>query len=193
MIILIFLLFSSGSVLAYQKEQLIQTELEKAVSDMSQKIPQGMRIGIDNLQNDTQTNDVTDFLVSTVTSKGYRTFDRRSLDIILEQHGWEIKPYFDHNTVTAMGKIKGVDAILFGSVKEYSDSWGKAKVNVHLQCTYLEGDTTWAFPIVARSRSSALWTILFLGGLGLLALLFLVYLGLKGTGKTKVLNKSIKG
>lgn len=43
------------------KKETIQNELEKLVINMAEKIPKNIRIGIDNLQDDTSLNDVTDF------------------------------------------------------------------------------------------------------------------------------------
>ncbi len=173
------------------KKEIIQNELEKLVINMAEKIPKKTRIGIDNLQDDTSLNDVTDFLMTAVTAKGYVAFDRRSLDDILKQQGFELKPFFDQESVKAIGEIKGVDAIIYGIVKNYSNSRGRIKINIHLQCTYLEtGDTPWAYDLVVENTSSARKLVLYSTIAGILLLIFFIGMGIKNSGKTRILNKS---
>ena len=186
----LIVLFPLDSAFAGQRGALARQELEKAVQILRSKVPSGKRIGVDNLKGDTPSHDITDFLMTALTREGYVPLDRRSLEEIFKHQGLELSDVFDQETVEAIGNIKGVDAILYGTVKEYSNFGGKAKLNAHLQCSYLGGGgTPWAYDLVGESTSKGRRTLPFFIGGGVLVLIIAIYFGLRGSGKTKVLNR----
>ena len=188
--VLVLIVFPPNIVNADRKDDMVREEMVKAMQDLQAKVPKDSRIGVDNLKADTSTHDITDFLMTALTKEGYVVLDRRSLDEIFKQYGVEMSDAFDQEKVEALGKIEGVDAILYGIVKEFSALAGKAKLNVHLQCTYLgEGGTPWAYDMVAENTSGGRKMFPFIIAGGFLILVIAVSFGLKRAGKTKVLNQ----
>jgi len=186
LILIFFLLIPIITVYGNSQSSLIQKELQVAISDLKTKIPLETRIGVDNLKDDSSTNDITDFLISALTKAGYATLDRRSMKRIFDQQGIEMGNAFDQESVQAVGQINGVDAIIYGTVKDNSSFLGKTNLIIHLQFTYIgEGNTAWAYDVVSN-ESSVFWDNLpYLIVVVILALFILVFIGLKKSGRTK--------
>lgn len=190
LLVLLLIMMQAGSAMAVQNDTIVQQELEKAIGEMLHKIPKGTRIGVDNLKNDVLTNDVTDFLMTALTRAGYVVLDRRNMDEIFKQIGVELDGLvFDQKALESIEKIKGVDAIIYGTVKDYSTESGKINLNVHLQCTYIgKGGTYWAYDIVAETTSKGRKMIPFIIAGGVLFIIGLIIIGVKNSGKSRVVN-----
>ena len=190
LLVLLVIIMQVGSAMAVQNDTIVQQELEKAIGEMLHKIPKGTRIGVDNLKNDISTNDVTDFLMTALTRAGYVVLDRRNMDEIFKQIGVELDGLvFDQKALESIEKIKGVDAIIYGTVKDYSTESGKTNLNVHLQCTYIgKGGTHWAHDIVAETSSKGRKMMPFIIAGGVLFIIGLIIIGVKNSGKSRVVN-----
>jgi len=136
------------------------------------------------------SNDITDYLITTLTKQGYTVFDRRSLDEIFKQQGLESVVAFDQKTLEAIGKIEGVDAVLYGNIKSYSELWGKSELSLHLQCTYIgKGVTPWAYDIVSDNTTEGRRMMPYYIGFGIIVFFAIIFFGLRRSGKSKVLNR----
>jgi formylglycine-generating enzyme required for sulfatase activity/curli biogenesis system outer membrane secretion channel CsgG len=100
-------------------EKTIMSTLEPALDGASIKTVAVWQINAAPLANQAHLNDFLDNLFITLMGAGkYRVIDRKNLDLLLQEQKFSQSDLFDPAHMKEFGKLSGVDAFLYGDIRE---------------------------------------------------------------------------
>ncbi len=162
MLIPVILLFAAlparGSQLT---DKAIEDAALKAVSDIdAAKLGDVKSVTVLPLWGDDEQGYAADMVKSKLTSSGVQVLARseKEWDSLLDEISWNVKreDIMDASTVQRFGKIKGCDAVLYGTVREVSRSlWGfrgSARLSLHI-ADVETGQIVWSRAVEGESFS----------------------------------------
>ena len=100
-------------------EQTIMTTLEPALGNAQIKTVAVWQINAAPLANQAHLNDFLDNLFIALMGAGkYRIIDRKNLELLLQEQKFSQSDLFDPAHMKEFGKLSGVDAFLYGDIRE---------------------------------------------------------------------------
>lgn len=170
--VVIALIFSLSSVGYCQDDALIEKAANEAISKAIISLSKGEKVtGIERIAvyplevkktieaSLAYDDEITDLLTISLSKTRYRVILRQQLLDVMKEHGFVLGKVdlFNPDSVKKLGGFLGVDAIIFGTVKEASSDLNGARVRLNLKMADVTtGELVWADAVSGFvSRSAA--------------------------------------
>lgn len=148
-------------------------KLQNAVVDELKDETGISRISVVDIEGD--DGSIKNALISAITEHtDLNVVERADLDKLLKEQGMQLGDIMDERSRVKYGRIKGVQGVLMGNASSMNEGFMKYMIRVHLKLDDVENGEIIFSKDFSVSSASPLRLLLILGGLFLIAIIFII-------------------